>query len=106
MGCLTTVIIVPLFAYVLAAPLSFHLGGRWTPTAHWTGIGRLQDSAGALYGLYVTFWAEPNIEIRNETTSCCDLSGKVNVCTEGGRRIGSISRAPSPGPGCAATALR
>lgn len=98
LGCLGSIVVVPLFAYVLAAPLSFHLGGRWTPTEHWTGVGELRDSAGARYGLYVDFGAYPDLEIRNQTTSCCDLSGKAEVCTAHGAQYqfkltGSISRA-------------
>lgn len=98
LGCLGSIIVVPLFAYVLAGPVTFHLGGRWTPTGHWTGVGRMRDSAGAQYGLYVQFWASPNIDIRNEATTCCELSGKSQVCTAGGARYqfgltGSISGA-------------
>lgn len=97
-GCLATVIIVPLFAYVLAAPVSFHLGGRWTPIGRWTGVGRLRDSAGVLYGLYLRINAAPNIDMRNEATTCCEISGDAQVCTAGGAQYrfhvtGSLSGA-------------
>ncbi|HXS97148.1 MAG TPA: hypothetical protein VN736_21275 [Candidatus Limnocylindrales bacterium] len=85
-GCFTTVIIVPLFAYVLAAPVSFHLGGRWTPIAQWKGVGRLRDSAGVVYGLFLQLNFSPTLDVRNQATTCCEIAGKAQVCTEDGAR--------------------
>ena len=88
-GCLSrlaSIIIVPLFAYVLAAPSTFHLGGRWTPTARWNGAGRLTDSAGNRYGLYLRIWALPNMDFRNQMTTCCDVTGRAQVCTASAAR--------------------
>lgn len=98
LGCLGSVIIVPLFAYILAAPVSFHLGGHWTPIARWTGVGRLRDSAGVSYGLYVRFTAVPTLDVRNEATTCCELTGEAQVCTRSGTKYqfsvsGAMSKA-------------
>jgi hypothetical protein len=85
--------------YVLMAPWTFHLGGRWTPLSRRDGMGRLRDSAGAEYGLYVRIAPYMNIDFRNDSLStCCNLSGKAQVCTAGG--------APFLGPGFAPTAAR
>jgi hypothetical protein len=41
------------------APWSFRIGARWTPAVTWSGFGRLRDSSGAQYGLFVSF--SPNL---------------------------------------------
>lgn len=48
--------------------------------------------------IYLKFIAYPKIDMRNEATSCCDLSGKAHVCTAEGAKYqfdmsGSLSGA-------------
>ncbi|HTQ55995.1 MAG TPA: hypothetical protein VMI94_16115 [Bryobacteraceae bacterium] len=54
-GALVLAFVVCLGLYALLAPWSFHIGGRWTPV-EWQGLGRLRDSSGAEYGLYLYFF--------------------------------------------------
>lgn len=86
LGCLGSVIVVPVFAFVLAAPAAFHQGGRWTPLGRWHGVGRLRDSAGKQYGMYLQFESYPDLDFRNEATSCCTMSGYAEMCTASGAR--------------------
>ncbi len=58
------VVVVAVVAFVLAAPLTFHLGGRWMPLGQWSGVARLRDSAGEQYGLYVRFGPYVRIGLR------------------------------------------
>jgi hypothetical protein len=61
------------------------MGGRWTPLARWNGLGRLRDSAGEQYGLYVRFSPYVDIDLRDgRMTDCCQLSGNAPACTAGG----------------------
>lgn len=95
LGCLGSLI----FAFVLVlgvtallAPWAFHIGGRWTPTTNWQGVGRLVDSAGQSYGLYTSF--SPDFRDRRgihvspgRPTPQFSLRGKASVCTPSGMRI-------------------
>lgn len=82
--------VVVLAVYALIAPWSFHIGGRWTPNVTWYGVGRLRDSAGAQYGLYLQFF--PYIHRGHGAAASAghrpllhnDLKGKASVCTAGG----------------------
>lgn len=58
----------------------------------------MRDSAGARYGLYVRLGVSPTMDFRNQASTCCELSGKAQVCTAGGAMYqfnlgGSISGA-------------
>jgi hypothetical protein len=64
LGCLGYVFLglgIAVATYAVIAPWSFHIGGRLTPHGWW-GVGRLQDSAGAQYGLYLSL--TPNFHRR------------------------------------------
>ena len=89
-GCLGSpvgTVVLGVIAYCAVAPFTFHIGGRWTPLGRWNGVGRLRDSAGAQYGLYLRFGPYVDIDSRNDGMSvCCELSGKAQVCTAGGAK--------------------
>src|SRR5439155_15179178 len=58
MGCvgqLLLVLVVVVGITAVLQPWAFHIGGRWTPLSSWQGVGRLVDSAGRPYGLYLFF---------------------------------------------------
>jgi hypothetical protein len=57
LGCMGTLLFALLLVAAVTAvisPWAYHIGGRWT-LAYWTGVGRLRDSNGSQYGLYVYF---------------------------------------------------
>jgi len=75
--------------YGLLAPWSFHIGGRWTPTTMWHGVGRLRDSTGAQYGLYVQFFPwlrRTGRTLTRQPWPRTPLRGKASVCTAGGAK--------------------
>lgn len=75
--------------YGVVAPWSFRIGGRFTPTAVWDGVGRLRDSAGNTYGLYVRFypWLRGGAtRIGNAPRPRLSLRGRAQVCTAIGTR--------------------
>jgi hypothetical protein len=87
LGSLAVAVVGPAIVYVLMAPWTFHIGERWTPLSRWDGVGRLRDSAGAQYGLYVRIAPYVNIDFRNDSMSnCCNLSGNAQVCTADGAK--------------------
>jgi hypothetical protein len=90
LGCLGSLVFslgVVLALYAIIAPWSFHIGGRWT-LPMWSGVGRLRDSAGAQYGLYVYFYPTFSGASRlgNEPFPRVGLRGQSWVCTAGGAK--------------------
>jgi hypothetical protein len=89
LGGLMFVIGIVLALYVLLAPWAFHIGGRWTPTTAWYGVGTMRDSTGARYGLYLSFY--PDIETGRRANNAITglahptprtrLRGDAKVCT-------------------------
>lgn len=79
----------------LIAPWSFHIGGRWTPFTTWEGVGRLIDSTGRPYGLYVSFNPEFYRGRRGGSyvggparpAPHSILRGRATVCTQSGLKI-------------------
>jgi hypothetical protein len=87
LGSLVVTVVASAIAYVLIAPWTFHIGGRWTPLIRWDGVGRLRDSAGVQYGLYIRLAPYVNIDFRNDSMSdCCEFAGNAQVCTAGGAK--------------------
>lgn len=96
LGCIGMLVFIFLLIVAftaLLAPWSFHIGGRWTLTTAWRGVGRLHDSTGREYGLYTSLF--PYLR-RGGTgvhvgpampTPRTDLSGQAWVCTPLGMRI-------------------
>ncbi len=96
LGCLGSLCFLVVFAVAftaIMAPWSFHMGGRWTPTTQWHGVGRLRDSTGQEYAFYASFM--PNFGRRGRTgtvgppmpTPHYSLRGTAQVCTQQGLRI-------------------
>src|SRR6266852_6650115 len=55
-GCFTSVtgaILLVFVVFVVLNPWALHIGGRWTPAMTWHGVGKLQSTSGANYGLSV-----------------------------------------------------
>jgi len=95
LGCWASLIfcfLVTLLVYAIVAPWSFHIGGRFTPSLSWTGVGRLVDSAGIPYGLYATFYPDSrNLSgrsnmVRHKYLAHNNLRGKAQVCTTDGTK--------------------
>jgi len=93
LGCLGSLVAFTALAIVffaVLAPWAFHMGGRWTLTTAWHGVGRLRDSQGHEYGLYLTFF--PDIGRRGNgphngparPQPRYDLRGNATVCTAQG----------------------
>jgi hypothetical protein len=96
MGCLGTLIFLFLFIVAFMAlmvPWAFHMGGRWTLTTAWRGVGRLRDSTGREYGLFTSFF--PYLQRGGSgvhfgpamPTPRYALRGQAWVCTPSGMRI-------------------
>jgi hypothetical protein len=93
MGSLVFCVVIVLAMAALTAPWSFHVGGRWTPTTAWYGVGMLRDSSGQQYGIFLSFF--PNLGRRGRgvitgpamPTPQTSLRGKALVCTQQGLRI-------------------
>jgi hypothetical protein len=96
LGCIGSLVFAFLFVVAFTAvmaPWAFHMGGRWTPTTEWHGIGRLRDSTGQEYGFYAAFF--PDIGRRGRSVPVgrpmpwphYSLRGSALVCTEQGLRI-------------------
>jgi len=68
---------------VLLNPWALHMGGRWTPALMWHGIGNLQSTTGAKYGLFleVTLYVRSG---RRSIGSGNNLSGTAKLCTPQG----------------------
>jgi hypothetical protein len=96
LGCIGSLIFafaVVFALYALIAPWAYHIGGRWTLLT-WQGVGRLRDSIGQQYGLFVSF----SPEIRHGRgagvhvgpampTPQSPIRGSGMVCTAQGLRI-------------------
>jgi hypothetical protein len=95
LGCLGSLVFA--FVFVVAftavmAPWAFHIGGRWTPTTQWHGIGRLRDSTGREYGLFASFFPDLRRSAGSRAGPSMpmprfSLRGKALVCTEHGLRL-------------------
>lgn len=96
MGCISSVVFA--FGLVIAVmalmvPWAFHIGGRWTLTTAWYGVGRLRDSTGQEYGLYTSIFPDVGRQGRGVhvgpamPTPHSRLRGQAWVCTQKGMRI-------------------
>jgi len=92
-GGLAFAVALALGLYALTVPWAFHIGGRWTPTTAWSGVGRLRDGNGNRYGLYLQFYPDvPSYGRRggsvitgpSHPTPQSALRGQASVCTAQG----------------------
>jgi hypothetical protein len=86
-GCFTTVtgaILLALAVYVVLNPWALHIGGRWTPAMTWHGVGKLESTSGAKYGLFL----EVNLATQRRRHSTLgganNLTGTAKLCTPQG----------------------
>jgi len=56
----TGAILIVFVVYVVLNPRALHIGGRWTPAMTRLGVGKLQSTSGANYGLLI----EANLYLR------------------------------------------
>jgi hypothetical protein len=42
-----------ILVYVGLNPWGLRIGQRWTPAMTWRGVGKLQSTTGAVYGLFL-----------------------------------------------------
>jgi hypothetical protein len=83
-------LVLAIFVVVLEGALTpwiFHIGGKFTPTASWTGFGTVRASNGGRYVLQISFSGGA---LSGDETGCsafsgCDnMRGKAKLCTRGG----------------------
>lgn len=86
-GCFASVtgaILLAFAVFVGLNPWALHIGGRWTPALTWHGVGKLQSTNGASYGLFL----EVNLYMRSRRRSTFsggdNLSGTAKICTPQG----------------------
>lgn len=70
-----------ILVYVGLNPWGLHIGQRWTPAMTWHGVGKLQSTTGAVYGLFLE--VSPDMPYRRHTTAggSDDLRGMAKLCT-------------------------
>ena len=54
------------------------MGGRWTPARTWHGVGKLQSSSGAVYGLFM------EVTVASRRGRGHNLEGSAKLCTPQG----------------------
>jgi hypothetical protein len=91
-GCCSSVTGAILFAsavFVGLNPWALHMGGRWTPALTWHGIGKLQSTSGAKYGLFSDVSSYLPSRGRSTTGGHNNLPGTAKLCTPRERFIPS-----------------
>ena len=83
-GSVTAAILLTILVYVGLNPWGLHIGRRWTPAMTWHGVGKLQSTSGALYGLFLE--VSPDMQYRRHTTmgGSDNLRGSAKLCTPQG----------------------
>ena len=86
-GCLGSIsgaIALIFVVTILINPWALHMGGRWTPALVWHGVGKLQSTSGANYGLFL----EVNPFVRHGRHGGMgggtNLTGTAKICTPQG----------------------
>jgi hypothetical protein len=69
----TGAILLVFVVYVVLNPSALHIAGRWTPAMTWHGVGKLQSTSGADYGLFI----EVNLYVRSRKRS--SIAGTDNL---------------------------
>jgi hypothetical protein len=86
-GCLGTItgaILFTVAVFIGVNPWSLHIGGRWTPAMTWHGVGTLQSTSGASYGLFLE--VNPYMEggRHGGMGGSNNVSGSAKICTPQG----------------------
>ena len=81
LGSITGMIIVLFAVTILINPWALHMGGRWTPALVWHGVGKLQSTSGASYGLFLE--VTPFVH-HDGTANSNNLTGSAKICTPQG----------------------
>jgi hypothetical protein len=83
-GSVTGAILLTILVYVGLNPWGLHIGRRWTPAMTWHGVGKLQSTSGAFYGLFLE--VSPDMQYRRHTTmgGSDNLRGSAKLCTPQG----------------------
>ena len=84
LGSITGAILFTLAVFVGVNPWSLHIGGRWTPAMTWHGVGKLQSTSGARYGLFLE--VNPYMEggRHGGMGGSNNVSGSAKICTPQG----------------------
>jgi hypothetical protein len=81
-GCLSYLIGVTIAAFLVTLffhPWAFYMGGRFTPSRSWEGIGAIRSSTGAQYGLFL------HLSYYGARGSDRNLDGYAVLCNPQGR---------------------
>jgi len=83
-GSVTGAILLTILVYVGLNPWGLHIGQLWTPAMTWHGVGKLQSTTGAVYGLFLE--VSPDTQYRRHTTigGSDNLRGMAKLCTPQG----------------------
>jgi hypothetical protein len=82
---MTFAILILLFTTLLINPWATHMGGRWTPALTWHGVGKLQSTSGANYGLFLEVTVDlPSGRHSSGMGSRDNLQGTAKLCTPQG----------------------
>lgn len=68
-------------------PWIFHIGGKFTPTASWTGVGTVTSSDGGRYVLSVSFrggFLGGDETGCSQYSGCDNMTGSAKLCTRSG----------------------
>lgn len=84
LGSITGAILFTVAVFIGVNPWSLHIGGRWTPAMTWHGVGKLQSTSGAKYGLFLE--VNPYMESGRSggMGGRNNVSGSAKICTPQG----------------------
>lgn len=83
-GSVTGAILFALAVLVILNPWALHIGGRWTPALTWHGVGKLQSTSGAKYGLFLDVTLNMSSGRRSTIGGHDNLTGSAKLCTPQG----------------------
>jgi len=86
-GCLGSIggaMVLIFVVTILINPWALHMGGRWTPALVWHGVGKLQSSSGANYGLFLEVSPFLRHGRHGGMGGGSNLTGTAKICTPQG----------------------
>jgi hypothetical protein len=80
-------IAIYLIIMIVPTPWALHIGGRFTPTQQWNGVGQVRASNGGRYALFIHFTGTIAHGRRRSCSfrGCDDMFGSAQLCTEKGQ---------------------